>query len=157
MPKAKRPAYDLAMSNSDTNLINMVTDVAGTPRMSDQARRDGFSIANLNNPEMFATVPGTINKSIADTPISELEKVYKDHPVGLPVSGSDMGKMQNTRLVPGMSLPLPRALQSMPTPHIYDTVPHDRGTDPHRTLRAHVEDLMNPPTDNLENPNKGTD
>ena len=135
------PLYSYATSRKDKQNVEIVSKVAGVQDPFDVAVSTGHDVAVLDNPEMFATAPGHFDKSLADTPISELDKMYKDHPTGLPVSGDDLAKMGSSNLAPGSNI---STFRGMPTGHIYLTAPSDRAQDPNRRF-------------NLEDPDKGTD
>jgi hypothetical protein len=135
------PLYTYAASRRDRQNVGIVAKTANIPDPFDSIKKDGYDTAILDNPEMFATVPGHFDKSLVDTPIAELDAMYKDNPEGLPVSGDDLAKMGSSNLKPGGNL---TTFRGMPTGHIYITAPSDRAQDPNRRF-------------NLEDPDKGTD
>jgi hypothetical protein len=139
-----KPKFRNAVSVTDASNVDIVSRVLamGNPAQSEINPFRNIRPAILNNPDMFAKTPGHFDKALIDTPVAELNKMYKDHPEGLPVSGGDLAKMGSSRLTPGVNIPL---FDGMPTAHLYKTTaPSDRAQDPNRRF-------------NMETPNEGTD
>lgn len=124
--KNKHKFYQ-ATSKEDNKTITGLTNLMGISSPTQEP-----TVAKLDNPEHYATVPGIMDQAMIDMPAKTANEIFgKDGSPDFAVSGDDISKMGNSRLTPGITLEVPG-----PSSHVYHVAsPEDRGNHPNRQPR----------------------